>query len=339
MLAQHSFRYSHTIGFYAVRGGRGFNNPVDMAIGPNKVIYVLNRAGPDYGERLGSKRVTMCTVEEEYLGQFSTGGTEDGEIMWPVSIAIDNEGKVYISDEALHRISTFDENGRYLRKWGLSGNKDGEFNGPSGIAFDQNDNLLIVDSRNSRIQRYTKDGQFLGGWGHEGDGDGEFNLPWGICVDRSGAVYVADWGNDRVQKFNSHGTHLATWETSGGVAGQLNRPAGVDVDREGNVYIADWGNERVQVMGADGRFQLMLRGQATLSKWAEEYFASNPEERQDRDISDLTPTLPEHLNTPYHISSQTEPYFWGPISVTVDGAGRLYVTETNRHRFQVYQKP
>ena len=83
---------------------------------------------------------------------------------------------------------------------------------------------------------------------------------------------------------------------------------------------------------------MILKGEATLSKWAEEYLASNPEEKAERDISNLKPNLPAHLNTPFHISSQTEPYFWGPVSVTIDKKGRLYVTETNRHRFQVYQK-
>ena len=110
------------------------------------------------------------------------------------------------------------------------------------------------------------------------------------------------------------------------------------VDSDGYIYVADWGNERVQILGPDGRFQVLLRGQATLSAWAEDYYASNPEERMERDKADLFPKLPDHLNTPYHISSQTEPYFWGPVSVSLDGEGRLYVTEANRHRFQVYQK-
>ena len=94
----------------------------------------------------------------------------------------------------------------------------------------------------------------------------------------------------------------------------------------------------VQILGPDGGFQLLLRGEATVSKWAEDYFAANPEEKKERDISNLIPTLPDHLTSPYHISSQTEPYFWEPISVSLDRQGRLYVTETNRHRFQVYQK-
>ena len=34
------------------------------------------------------------------------------------------------------------------------------------------------------------------------------------------------------------------------------------------------------------------------------------------------PQLPAHLDTPYLISSQTEPYFWGP-TVNLDGEGRL----------------
>jgi hypothetical protein len=139
-------------------------------------------------------------------------------------------------------------------------------------------------------------------------------------------------------KFANDGEFLAIYGSSGGGEGQFQRPTGVAVDSEGFIYVADWGNERVQVLGADGSFRLLLQGQATVSKWAEDYFASNPEEMAERDISNLVPKLPAHLNTPYHVSSQTEPYFWGPVSVTLDREGRLDVAETNRHRFQVYQK-
>ena len=81
-----------------------------------------------------------------------------------------------------------------------------------------------------------------------------------------------------------------------------------------------------------------MKDDATVPKWADDDLASNSEEKAQRDLSNLIPELPAHLNTPYHISSQTEPYFWGPVSVSLDHEGRLYVTETNRHRFQVYQK-
>ena len=175
-------------------------------------------------------------------------------------------------------------------------------------------------------------------WGKAGSGPAQFNLPWGVTVDFQGNVFVADWRNDRIQKFSSDGECLVGFGESGEGDGQFYRPSAVAVDREGYIYVADWGNERVQVLGPDGSFQLKLRGQATLSRWAEEFLAVNPDEKRTREMSNLIPQLPPHLNTPHHISSQTEPYFWGPVSVKLDGRGRLYVTETNRHRIQIYQR-
>ena len=319
-------------GFY----GRGFANPVDLAVSKDGRIFVLNRCDP---QRSPAIRVGICTLDEDYLGEFGYGtGSGDGQLVWAVAMAFDSSERLFITDEYNQRISIFDSSGKFLAKWGRPGIGEGEFNGPAGIAVDPDDNVYVVDQHNHRVQKFTADGRHLFGWGGYGDGQGQFNLPWGLTLDSQGNVYVADWRNDRIQKFGADGGFIAGFGKPGHGDGQFHRPSSVAVDLEGNIYVADWGNERVQVLGADGRFQLMLRGQATLSKWADEYFASNPEEKQDRDISNLTPALPEHLNTPYHISSQTEPYFWGPISVTVDGAGRLYVTETNRHRFQVYQK-
>ena len=85
MSAHNLYRYSHTIGFYGL-GGRGFNNPVDVAIRRDGVLYVLNRAGTEIDIRMGYKRVSMCTLAEEYHGDFSSGGTGDGQMMWPVAM-------------------------------------------------------------------------------------------------------------------------------------------------------------------------------------------------------------------------------------------------------------
>jgi DNA-binding beta-propeller fold protein YncE len=253
-------------------------------------------------------------------------------------MAFDSEDRLYITDEANHRVTIYSADGAYLSQWGVQGSGEGEFNGPAGIAIDAEDHVYVVDQHNHRVQKYSRDGQFLLQWGDEGQEPGAFNLPWGACVDADGQVYVADWRNDRIQKFSPDGDFIAAWGGSVDGDGQLLRPAAVAVDSEGFIYVADWGNERVQVLGPDGSSQLKLRGQATLSKWADEFFASNPDEWEVRQQADLTPALPPHLNTPYDISAQTEPYFWGPVSVTVDRENRLYVAETNRHRFQVYQR-
>jgi DNA-binding beta-propeller fold protein YncE len=337
-VTQDLYRYSHTIGFYA-QNGRGFNNPVDVARGHDGVLYVLNRAGSDVELRMLYKRVTMCTLDEDYLGEFSSGGTEDGQLMWPAAITIDAEGNVYISDEALHRISIFDAQGRFLGKWGIRGSGVGMFDRPAGLAFDQDQHLLVVDGLNNRIQRYTKDGRFLGQWGTGGRGPGELNLPWGIAVDRAGAVYVADWRNDRIQKFDAQGTFLASYGTSGRGDGEFSRPSGVAVDGEGNIYVADWGNERVQGLSPEGGFLAKFRGESGLSKWGESYFIANQDELEERQKANLEPELSLSPSDDLREESASiEKFFWGPISVKVDDQGRLYVVESCRHRIQVYRK-
>ena len=150
MCAQNLYHYSHTIGFYA-QLGRGFNNPVDVAVGHDGVLYVLNRAGAETDVRMGYKRVSICTVTEEYRGDFSTGGTGDGQLMWPVAIALDADENIYVSDEALQRISIFDRQGTFLAQWGKQGRGDGEFDRPAGLAFDRDQHLLVADGRNHRI--------------------------------------------------------------------------------------------------------------------------------------------------------------------------------------------
>ena len=52
----------------------------------------------------------------------------------------------------------------------------------------------------------------------------------------------------------------------------------------------------------------------------------------------MTPELPAHLRSAYHESSQSEPYFWGPVAVAVDDQGRGFVVESCRNRIQVYRR-
>jgi len=206
-------QYSHTIG-RAEFSGPGFRVPVGIARGDGDRLYVLSRS---YEGRPDGKRVTICTVGEEYISEFgrgirpeeADGVAPDGYFMWPTAIALDKAGHVYVADEWTHRISIFAGDGGWIGKWGTPGAGEGELNRPSGMAFDRDENLYVVDSLNSRVQKFTKDGTFILTWGKAGSGEGEFNMPWGIAIDREGDVYVTDWRNDRVQKFTPEGRFLA----------------------------------------------------------------------------------------------------------------------------------
>jgi DNA-binding beta-propeller fold protein YncE len=330
--------YDHTVGFQANQG-RGFNNPVDLALDSQGVMYVLNRAGPETAIRLPYKRVTICTAEEEYLGEFGTGGTGKGEFWWPSSLAFDGDGRLYVADEALQRISVFSKEGAFLNQWGAEGNGEGQLNRPSSIAFDQENHLYVSDSLNHRVQKFTKEGRFLAVWGGPGPSSepGRFNMPWGIAMGPDGDIHVADWRNDRVQRFNPKGEFLGAAGEPGAATGQLNRPAGIAVDHQGNLYVADWGNERVQVFGPGWRVLADLRGDSAPSKWAQDYFDANPDEAKARLASDLEPDVKHLGGERREESANIEKLFWGATAVKLDAQGHIYVVDSLRHRVQIYR--
>ena len=326
-----TFRYSHTIG-RGEEAGTGFKNPVAVARGADDVMYVVSRA---YDYRADSKRITVCTVAEDYIGEMGNGGRLGGEMMdtgdnaspgslvWPTDIALDRQENVYVTDEWLNRIAIFTKDGDWVGAWGVRGSGDGEINKPSGICFDTEDNLYLVDTGNNRIQKLTKDGRFLAQWGRGGAGDGEFNMPWGIAMDREGNVYVADWRNDRIQKFTADGRFLMKFGSHGRGEGEFRRPTDVAVDQEGLIYVTDWDNDRLQIFDADGRFMTLLTGDATLSKWGETKLDANPEMRLQREIAQ---------------GLERERFFRGPIGVTIDDQDRIFVVDSQRNRIQVYRK-
>ena len=330
-----SLKYLKTIGYFNENGvGRGFANPQGLVFSKDGRIFVLNRdAGANQLSRVG-----VLNFDEDYLYEIGSQGDGDGQFHKPSALAMDSLERVYVADEYNHRISVFQSSGEYLGKWGELGSGDGQIDGPSGLAIDTEDNVYVVDQHNNRVQTFSTDGEYLFQWGEFGDGDGQFNLPWGITLDSHGDVYVADWRNDRIQKFTPDGRFLAKFGESGDGDGQFHRPSSSAVDADGNIYVADWGNERVQVLGSDGGFILKLKGQATISKWAERFLYAASDEKRAREKSNLIPDLPSHLNTPYLISSQTEPYFLGVVSVNLDREGRLYTTETGRGRLQIYER-
>jgi DNA-binding beta-propeller fold protein YncE len=326
-----TFRYSHTIG-RGEEAGTGFKNPVSVARGADDVMYVVSRA---YDYRADSKRITVCTVGEDYIGEMGNGARLGGELMdtgenagpgvlvWPTDIALDSAENVYVTDEWLNRIAIFTKDGDWVGAWGAVGQGDGEFDKPSGIIFDAEDNLYLVDTGNNRIQKFIKDGRFLAKWGREGSGDGEFNMPWGIDTDDEGNVYVADWRNDRIQKFTADGRFLMKFGSSGRGEGEFRRPTDVAVDKEGLIYVADWDNDRLQIFDDEGGFITLLTGDATLSKWGETKLDANPEMRLQREIAQ---------------GLERERFFRGPIGVTVDDQDRIFVVDSQRNRIQVYRK-
>ncbi len=314
-VAGRTWNFSHAIGRNAA-AGNGFTQPVDVAAGPEGVLYVLSRGNDGVGGVVAeNKRIGKLTIDQEFIGDFGRG-----QMRWPAGLALDADGNVYCSEEYNNRIHVYDEDGEPTGTWGETGSEDGQLNGPSGLTFDSDDNILIVDAKNERVQKFTKDGQHI-----STIGAGQLSNPWGICVDAEDNVYVADWGNSRVVKFSPEGELLLAF---GGHdkqdGGDLNHPASVAVDSEGDVYVSDWGNKRIQIYDPEGSVITALYGDAIeFSKWAAEVINANPDgQKAYRRVKDKTPLG----------------LFERPVGLTIDPEDRIIIADSTRGRLQIYAK-
>jgi sugar lactone lactonase YvrE len=291
------------------------NYPVDLTLGKEGHMFVLCRAE-------NTALIRKYTVDGEDRGNFGAVGDDEGQMRWPVNVIADSEENLYVSDEALHRITKFDSEGEFVSCWGERGGGEGQLDRPSGIAFDADENIYVSDTGNHRIQKFTKDGEFILGWGGHGAGDGELDMPWGITLDELGDVYVADWKNDRVQKFTSSGGFVFAFGSSGSGDGEFNRPADVAVDLDGDIYVVDRGNDRVQLFNPEPRYVQKFLGDASLSQAARDYMMTNASPNRLRDMASLEP----------------QKLLRQPTAVVVDDEGVMYVVDNGSYRVQVYQK-
>ena len=124
--------YRLTLGMTTM-DGRGFYYPTDTAIAAHGRMYVANRSLENVTRGV---RVTMCDIDSEYYGTFGAYGVSAGQFIWPSTCPLDSRGRVYVSDEQLHRISVFDREGALLSTWGEHGAGEGQMDTPSGLAFD-----------------------------------------------------------------------------------------------------------------------------------------------------------------------------------------------------------
>ena len=334
-VAGRTWHFSHALGRpSAEHNGTtgGYNNPVDVAVAPGDILFVLSRGvgvviGGFGGD--GGRRVGKTTLDEEHIGDFART-----HFTWPTGLALSLDGNVYVTDEHENRILVFapdriqpypefDADGEQIAGWGEAGPGEGQLDGPAGIEFDRDDHVFVVNSGNSRIQKFTKDGRFLLGWGRPGTAQGEFTRPWGICFDGDGNVYVADWGNHRVQKFTPDGQYLMSFGTSHEDGGDLDHPAGVAVDSDGDVYVTDWGNRRVVIFEPEGGVITSLYGDAEqLSKAGEYIIRRDPGTiKAFRQVKDKS-----HMGK-----------FLRPVGIAVDSEDRIIVTDI-AGRLQVYAK-
>lgn len=217
--------------------------PVDGADGvtvaTDSAVYVV-----------GSDQVRKFSASGSPLLSFGTTGSGAGELSFPVDVAVDGSGNIYVTEAGNHRVQKFDPTGAYVTLWGSEGSADGQFEFPLGVTVGPDGYVYVADVQNHRIQKFTTDGDFVLGWGTFGSGPGQLDGPGRPCVLDNGDLIVPDQGNNRMQRFTNGGAFLEEWGSAGSAAGQFNHPTCAACNGAGTlVYVMDKDNARVQKFG------------------------------------------------------------------------------------------
>ena len=97
-----------------------------------------------------------------YLAQWGSYGSGNGQFEYSVGIAVDNSNNVYVTDFDNDRVDKFDNNDNYLTRWGSEGTDNGQFEEPDAIAVDSTRNFIYVaDSGNDRIDVFVNNANII----------------------------------------------------------------------------------------------------------------------------------------------------------------------------------
>lgn len=164
-----------------------FNLPTSLAFRPDGGFYV--------GDGYGNSRVVQYTKDGEYVRHWGGMGMEPGRFNTVHSVAVDEQGRVYVADRTNDRIQVFDADGEFLTAWTDIGQ-------PWGLAYFAKENALYMcDGLNNRIVKLNLDGQIQGQLSSFGKTPGKLDYAHHLAVDSEGSIYVAEIKNWRVQKF------------------------------------------------------------------------------------------------------------------------------------------
>ncbi len=226
------------------------------------------------------------TINAQIITTIAGNGTQgysgDGlqataaELSYPVNIALDAIGNLYISDQTNYRVRKVNTAGIISTCAGTgTGTYSGDGGqataagvGPNGIALDAIGNLYIGDGY--RIRKVNTSGIIStiagnGTFGYSGDGGqataAQFKGVSGIAFDAAGNLYFSDGGNNNVRKITTSGiiSTVAGNGTSGysgdggqATAAEFYSPNAITFDAAGNLYIADGYNERIRKVISSG---------------------------------------------------------------------------------------
>ena len=262
-------------------GNARFTAPCGVAVDGAGNVYVA-----DTGNSTIRKLTPSGTnwVVSTISGLAGSPGTNNGSgsvarFHYPMGLAVDSDGSVYVADQANYNIRKLTPSGAIWTASTIAGastnssndgiNNAAGFGQPYGVAVDTNGIVYVVDRWGPTIRKVAPSGMnwvvttIAGLSGSFGSADGigsaaRFIYPTGIAAGSDGNLYVADQGNNTVRRISPAGTNWLVFTVAGvagssgstdgfGPAVRFNSPFGVAVDINNNLYVSDSGNDTIRM--------------------------------------------------------------------------------------------
>lgn len=184
-----------------------------------------------------------------WLAGVIAGAARPVELQRPQSGAVDEAGRIYVTDVSRQGVFVFDPAAGKLEVWeradGLMG-----FSAPVAVAA-RNGAVYVSDAALGIVARLERDGTPA-----RAIGRGVLGRPTGLALDAArGALYVADTAAHDIKVFDAAGKLERVIGRRGEAPGEFNFPTHLAL-AEGRLYVADTMNSRIQVLeAASGRFE------------------------------------------------------------------------------------
>ena len=214
--------------YYKIDGSRfdfRFEEPSALAIdGKYDLTYIAD-----------SKAKTVYAFSVQGTPKFQIGSKEG--LNTPIGIAVDKNGKLFISESEGGPIKIVDTKGK-ISLLEIPSAENEEAPKPGRMVFDRDGNLYVVERANGRIFIFDKNLKFKLKFGSVGNDRGQFKMLEDVAVDLQGRIFALDSVEVSVQVFDREGNYLYRFGSKT-IPEELSFPKAISIDIDNRVWLVD----------------------------------------------------------------------------------------------------